>query len=182
MKRIIATLLLFVMLTASTIALAANVKFTGSTHVYKYAGSGKLATVIRKGSVAEKVGTCGKSWTRIKLTDKKGTKVWVRTKYLKDTTAKVNVIYSAGGAGYSTAGKPVSGTLKPGWYTVDSFAKGKKQALRAKPHLSSKSLATVKSGQKVYAMGELKRDSRGVIWAKVKYKGKTGWLSSTLSM
>ena len=177
MKKFLAALLLAAILVTS-VAFAANVQFTGSTHVYKYAGSHKLATVIRKGSIAKKVGSCGKTWTQIQLTDKKGTKVWVKSKYVKSTKKDGNIIYSAGGAGYSTAGKKGPGMVA-GWYIVNTFKKGQKTNIRAKANLSSKSLCTVKYGTKVYVLGPTQYDSRGVEWVKVKYKGKTGWLSRT---
>ena len=169
MKKFIAILLLLA-LTAS-VALAANVKFTGSCHVYKKAGSGKTATVIRKGSVAKKVG--GKSgWVQVQLTDAKKTKVWVRAKYVKNTGESGYIVYSAGGYGLSSeSGKAESvaystGVLK--W----------KCNMRDKPSLSGRHVITVPKGGKVKLLGKKKADSRGIYWYKASYKGKTGWISN----
>ena len=170
MKKLIAILLLLA-LTASA-ALAANVKFTGSCHVYKRAGSGKTATVIRKGSVAKKVAGKG-GWVQVQLTDAKKTKVWVRAKYVKNTAQNGFIVYSAGGYGLSAEGsgkaesvKYKTGTLK--W----------KCSLRDKPSLSGRHVITVPKGATVKLLGQKKADSRGIYWYKASYKGKTGWISN----
>ena len=168
MKRILAILML---LALTTTALAANVKFTGSCHVYKKAGSGKLSTVISKGSVVKMTGTSG-SWVQVQLTDSKKTKVWVRAKYLKATSDDPLVIYSAGGLGHSAkAGKEEPTPVKSGTITW-------KANMRSKPCLSGKVVATVPKGAKIKMLGVKQADSRGVYWYKASYRGKTGWISN----
>ena len=170
MKKLTALLLVMILLAAS--ALAANVKFTGSCHVYKKAGSGKTATVIRKGSVAKKVSASGK-WVQVQLTDKKKTRVWVRSKYVKNTKDDGYITYSAGGWGLSSeaSGSAEKVTNKTGvmqW----------KANMRAKPALSARHVATVPKGATIRLLGVKKADSRGIMWYKARYKGKTGWISN----
>ena len=168
MKRILAIVVVLV-LTAT--ALAANVKFTGSCHVYKKAGSGKLATVISKGSVAKMTNKSG-SWVQIQLTDKKKTKVWVRAKYVKATGEDPLIRYSAGGWGYSTpAGKAESTPVRSGTMTW-------KANMRSAPSLSGRHIITVPKGAKIRLLGVKRADSRGIYWYKASYKGRTGWISN----
>ena len=172
MKKFLAILLLLALL--GTTALAANVKFIGSCHVYKKAGSGKTATVIQKGSVAKKTAAKG-NWVQVQLTDTKKTKVWVRKKYVKDTSSSGFVTYSAGGYGYSVEGKGKAESTK--------YKTGKltwKANLRAKPSLSGKHVITVPKGATVKILGKKKADSRGIYWYKASYKGKTGWISNAV--
>jgi len=50
--------------------------------------------------------------------------------------------------------------------------------LRAKANKDSKSLGTISKGTVVTFKGKASTDSRGVVWFKVSYNGKTGWVSS----
>jgi len=39
-------------------------------------------------------------------------------------------------------------------------------------------IGSITKGTKLPFLGEVKKDSRGVYWGKVTYKGTTGWVSS----
>ena len=55
-----------------------------------------------------------------------------------------------------------------------------KVVLREKPRLSGKYIRSVKKGTTLKVKAE-KADKRGVVWYKVKYKGKVGWISSKIT-
>ena len=166
MKKLLTILLLVVILASCTVALAGNVKFTRNATVYKKAGSGKTNTVIESGSVAEKIKTNGK-WTQIKYGGKKG---WVRTKYVSKSKKDIQIFYSSGGSGKSKE----TGTEEKASGKVTTTGK---TALRSKAALKGEYLKTVKKGTSLTIKAQ-KKDSRGVYWYKVKYKGKKGWISS----
>ena len=167
MKKFVAMLLLVALLTVSVAALA-TVKFTGSCYVYKKPGCGKTSTIIHKGSVME--GTMGKYWTEIEFDD--GTTGWVRTKYVKSSTAEAQTVYGSKGQGKSSetdeeeekAGKKIKATGRV--------------HVRDAASLDSKVLGTLTKGQKLTYKGVVKYDSRGVGFYKVSYNGKTAWVSS----
>jgi len=50
--------------------------------------------------------------------------------------------------------------------------------LRSKPNKDSSALDTISKGTTVTFLNKASTDSRGVVWFKVKYNGKTGWVSS----
>ena len=50
--------------------------------------------------------------------------------------------------------------------------------LRRGPGLGYSSRCTVPKGANVTYLGSRKKDSRGVAWLKVKYNGRTGWVST----
>ena len=50
--------------------------------------------------------------------------------------------------------------------------------LRTGPGLDHDSIAILKMGRSYEYLGESSVDERGVVWYKVKYNGKTGWVSS----
>ena len=55
-----------------------------------------------------------------------------------------------------------------------------KVCLRENPRLSGKYIRSVKKGTSLKIKAE-KADKRGVVWYKVKYKGKVGWISSKIT-
>lgn len=50
--------------------------------------------------------------------------------------------------------------------------------LRDEPSLNGKDIETMDKGQTATYLGKKSTDSRGVIWYKVRFAGKTGWVSS----
>ena len=50
--------------------------------------------------------------------------------------------------------------------------------VRKNPSLSGTKLTVLEEGDYAEYLGEKSRDSRGVLWYKVKFDGKTGWVSS----
>ena len=50
--------------------------------------------------------------------------------------------------------------------------------VRKGPGLGYAILGAIKKGSTLEFLGEIKKDSRGVYWGKVNYKGSTGWVSS----
>ena len=166
MKKFLTILLLVAILASCTVALAGNVEFLRSATVYKKAGSGKTNTVIESGSVEEKIKMNGK-WTQIKYGGKKG---WVRTKYVSKSKKDIQIFYSSGGSGKSKE----TGTEEKASGKVTTTGK---TALRSKAALKGEYLKTVKKGTSLTIKAQ-KKDSRGVYWYKVKYKGKKGWISS----
>ena len=53
--------------------------------------------------------------------------------------------------------------------------------VRSSPDLSGKSLGSIKKGETLEYLGEDAVDDRGVVWHKVSYKDKAGWVSSRYS-
>ena len=53
--------------------------------------------------------------------------------------------------------------------------------VRQNPNINAKVLGTIKNGATLEYLGEIKADSRGVYWGKVRYKGHTAWVSSVYS-
>ncbi len=50
--------------------------------------------------------------------------------------------------------------------------------VRTGPGLGYGILGSIKKGEKLPFKGEVKKDSRGVYWGRVEYKGQPGWVSS----
>lgn len=172
MKKIVAVALVVSMLAMSAAFAESFVKFTGNAHCYKKAGSGETETVIKKGSVAEKVDTKG-GYTQVKVNGK--TKLWVKSELVKaDKKAKASKIaFSEGGSKLSKEGKAhgVKGYSKV-------VSKGKCN-IRTKASLSGKSLGTFKKGETLKFTGKVSRDSRGIDWYSVRTKnGANAWVSS----
>ncbi|MBQ8109599.1 MAG: SH3 domain-containing protein [Clostridia bacterium] len=69
---------------------------------------------------------------------------------------------------------------------LEQVSGGKNEAIKATgdvnvrkgPGLGYDTIGVVKKGETVPFLGEVQKDSRGVYWGKVSYKGKTGWVSS----
>lgn len=53
--------------------------------------------------------------------------------------------------------------------------------VRTKPNRKGEDLGILDMGEKVPFLGERKTDERGVAWYKVKFCGRTGWVSSKYS-
>ena len=174
MKKFIAMLLLVSVLAVSTAAMA-NVLFTGSCYVYKHEGYGMTDTIIHKGSILEET-YMGKYWTEVELSD--GTTGWVRTKYVTYTSKSSNgsPIYGSGGQGRSTQ----VGSETPDVAGSRIRATGRVN-VRSNASLSSNILGTLQPGETVKFLNATRKDSRGVVFYKVSYKGQTAWISSGYS-
>jgi len=145
------------------------VKITGgSVNIRSKAGmngsviaSASEGTVLKCAGVASK-DSSGMVWYKV---TKNGNTGWVSSKYAKKTSA------SSSSSGSSSSG-PV----------VDMSGKYVKMTgsvnLRSQPNKNSSSLGTISSGKTVTFLNKVSTDSRGVVWFKVKYNGKTGWVSS----
>ena len=171
-RKIVAIALIVTLLAAASASASGFVKFTSNAYCYKKAGHDKTETVIRKGSVAEKLDTDGK-YTLVRLDDK--TKMWVKSETVKadKKASKSKIVYSEGGKNHSTAGKAKKVS---GYKTV--LSKGKCN-IRTEASLSGKSLGSFKKGQRMSFRGMVSRDSRGVDWYAVTTKdGRKASVSS----
>lgn len=92
----------------------------------------------------------GVAWYQVKY---EGTYGWISSVYAKKVT------------------DPKPHTDKIVGATGDSY-------IRAKANKDSKQLGVLPEGKSANYLGQKKRDSRGVYWYKVTYKGITGWVSS----
>ena len=158
LKRFLAALLIAVMCFSAVAALAdGTVKTTGSVNLRKGAGLGyKTIRSISAGTSLSydktKKDDRGVVWYRVTYKGKTG---WVSSKYAKES-------------GGSKSKTKVSG---------DKVKTTGKVHLRTGPGLGYESLRSVPKG-KTLTYDKTKKDSRGVVWYHVTYKGKTGWVSS----
>ena len=53
--------------------------------------------------------------------------------------------------------------------------------IRKKPNRKGEDMGCIDVGDTLTFLGERKTDERGVAWYKVKFNGKTGWVSSKYS-
>ena len=53
--------------------------------------------------------------------------------------------------------------------------------LRDEPNLNGEDIGTMDKGETATYLGKKSTDSRGVVWYKVRFNGKTGWVSSRYS-
>jgi len=69
---------------------------------------------------------------------------------------------------------------KPSTQTSSSYVKAvsHKVNMRDAPNLSGKDIGTMSDGETATYLGSKSTDNRGVVWYKVSFKGKTGWVSS----
>ena len=100
----------------------------------------------------------GVAWYKVSYNGKTG---WVSSKFSKVT-----------GSGSSGSGGSSSGTkvVTTGNVTI-----------RKSANKESAALGYISSGETVKYLGSKKKDSRGVVWYKIKYDGMTGWVSSKYS-
>lgn len=121
--------------------------------------NGDILAVLKEGAVAAYLGNTatddrGVDWYFVSYNGLEG---WVSSKYA-DFADDVS-------ASYYTYVKATS-------YKVN---------LRDEPSLSGKDLGTMNEGETASYLGEKSTDSRGVVWYKVRFEGKTGWVSSRYS-
>lgn len=146
------------------------VKITGgSVNVRSKAGmNGSVLGSVAEGTVLKCSGVASKDssgmvWYKVSRDGKTG---WVSSKYAKKTSSS-----GSSSSGSSSAGPEVS---MSGKYVKLSGSVN----LRSKPSKTSSSLGTISSGKTITFLNKVSTDSRGVVWFKVKYNGKTGWVSS----
>ena len=53
--------------------------------------------------------------------------------------------------------------------------------VRKKPRLSGDDMGSISAGTTLSYLGDKSTDDRGVVWYKVNYNGKVGWVSSRYS-
>ena len=53
--------------------------------------------------------------------------------------------------------------------------------VRKKPNLKGDDMGSLPAGTNLSYLGDKKTDERGVVWYKVNYNGKVGWVSSRYS-
>lgn len=143
-------LLLAISLSVLTALAGGTIKTTGSVNLRKGAGLGyKIIRSIGKGVKLDYDKT--KKDGRGVLWYRvtyKGKTGWVSSKYAKETTDSGNQVKTTGNV-----------------------------HMRAGAGLGYKSLRVIASGVTL-SYYKTKKDSRGVLWYHITYKGKTGWVSS----
>ena len=72
-----------------------------------------------------------------------------------------------------THSEPAPTPVKHGIYGASGSSN-----IRTNHYRSAKSIGTLPKGQTATYLGKSARDERGVLWYKIKYNGKTGWVSS----
>ena len=116
----------------------------------------KGTTVTFKGKAS--TDSRGVVWFKVSY---KGSTGWISSKYAKITDSAGN---SSGGS-TNTDGDKVK--IVGGSVTI-----------RAKANKNSDKLGFIAAGKTATYLGSSKKDSRGILWYKVKYNGVTGWVSS----
>ena len=107
-------------------------------------------------------------------TDERGV-VWYKVKH-NGKTCWVSSKYTSLTNGGSSSSSSSSSSSKKSGSTVK--ATGGKSNLRSGPGLDYKDIGTMQKGDTATFLGEKSTDDRGVVWYKVSFNGKTGWVSS----
>ena len=167
MKRLISVLLIAAMLLAcSGIALASkSVYTTGKLNLRT--GAGKDYHVITTIPKNTKISVYGQR------VDDRGI-VWYKTSYNGHEGYVSSMYTSDSKSGEET--KHGTETEETGVVITTGSAN-----IRSRASLSGTVLCSVSSGKKLTYLNESQKDSRGVRWYKVWYKGTTGWISSKYS-
>lgn len=100
--------------------------------------------------------------------------LWYKVQYYNYFQGWVSSTYSKLVEGTS-AGVPNSGNSETGSYVKATRGNSN---LRSEPNLNGKDLDTIHEGETATYLGVSSVDQRGVTWYKVKFAGKTGWVSS----
>jgi len=132
---------------------------------YPSLNGGKL-TVLRNGAVADYLGQTstdnrGVDWYYVSYNGKTG---WVSSKYSYITDSPDSYPQSSSSVSY--------GYVKATSHKVN---------LRDEPNLSGEDIGTMDKGETASYLGQKSTDSRGVVWYKVRFEGKVGWVSSRYS-
>ena len=136
--------------------------------------SSTIYTSIPAGKIVSCTGTAAKT---------SGGSVWYQVKYNGTT----GWIYSAYAEKYSSSSDDFdsqSGSTVVKTYDIDGkYVKvvGGSVNIRSKAGTSYKVVGSMPSGAYGTCLGTAAKDTRGVVWYKVKYNGVTGWVSSRYS-
>lgn len=137
--------------------------------------SSTIYTSIPAGKIVSCTGTAAKT---------SGGSVWYQVKYNGTT----GWIYSAYAEKYSSSSSGSSGSQSDSTvvktYDIDGkYVKivGGSVNIRSKAGTSYKIVGSMPSGAYGTCLGTAAKDTRGVVWYKVKYNGVTGWVSSRYS-
>lgn len=126
--------------------------------------NGAKLTVLKAGATAEYLSQTstdnrGVDWYYVSYNGYNG---WVSSKYAKFTDSAESSSSS------SSSSSSYYGYVKATSHKVN---------LRDYPSLSGKDIGTMDKGETATYLGEQSVDYRGVIWYKVRFAGKTGWIS-----
>ena len=206
MKKLVAALLVLTMVLALTgaafaetvsnkICVGEHVKFTKNTVAYTAPRDSKdTDTIVRKGSIAYVVDTCGSKWVKLQLNYSDPSKTgWFKTSNLKETnkflttvtfggvefgTVDIYVVYSNAGVGGSSV---LFNNVKD---TVNKCVQVKatsKVWMHYQPCLKKNYGRALHKGDKVKYRYLLGMDDRYVGFYGIRYKGKCLWVSSEYS-
>jgi len=146
---------------SSSSSASGKVTTTGSVNLRSGAGlSYASLAIIKKGTSLSYDATSkderGVTWYHVSYNGKTG---WVSSKYAK-----------SGGSSSSSSSSRSGKVITTGSVNI-----------RAGAGLNYKSIGNMGKGKTATYLGETKKDGRGVAWYKIKYNGKTGWVSSKYS-
>ena len=167
MLRIVAAMLITAMLLTGAALAAGKIRTDGRAHVRRGAG-GKYATVniVKGGKVLSfdktKKDARGVIWYHV-ITGQKG---WI---------CSSNTTQLSGEVSGKNRTKVTGTTVKTSGRTVKATGDAN---LRKGPGLDYANVGMMKAGKTATFKGEAKKDARGVVWYKVKFNGRTGWISS----
>jgi len=110
------------------------------------------------------------SYLNERSVDERGV-VWFRVNY----NGTVGWVSSRYGMLYGNAAASSAPSASASNYI---YATGGDCNVRKTPNLNGVNLGVLEEGERAPYLGESSTDDRGVIWYKVKFEGKTGWISS----
>ena len=157
-----------------------SLRITGAVNLRsKPLTSSTVYTSIPAGKIVSCTGTAAKTsggsvWYQVKYN---GTTGWIYSGYAEPYSAP-----SSGGSSGSSSSESNSTVVNT--YGIDGkYIKivGGSVNIRSNAGTSYKVLGSMPSGAYGTCMGMAAKDSRGVVWYKVKYNGVTGWVSSRYS-
>ena len=136
--------------------------------------SSTIYTSIPAGKIVSCTGTAAKT---------SGGSVWYQVKY-NGTTGWIYSAYAEKYSSSSDDSDSQSGSTVVKTYDIDGkYVKvvGGSVNIRSKAGTSYKVVGSMPSGAYGTCLGNAAKDTRGVVWYKVKYNGVTGWVSSRYS-
>lgn len=136
--------------------------------------SSTIYTSIPAGKIVSCTGTAAKT---------SGGSVWYQVKY-NGTTGWIYSAYAKKYSSSSDDSDTQSGSTVVKTYDIDGkYVKvvGGSVNIRSKAGTSYKVVGSMPSGAYGSCLGTAAKDTRGVVWYKVKYNGVTGWVSSRYS-
>lgn len=136
--------------------------------------SSTIYTSIPAGKIVSCTGTAAKT---------SGGSVWYQVKY-NGTTGWIYSAYAEKYSSSSDDSDSQSGSTVVKTYDIDGkYVKvvGGSVNIRSKAGTSYKVVGSMPSGAYGSCLGTAAKDTRGVVWYKVKYNGVTGWVSSRYS-